>query len=267
MTEHRRATPDNGARGTTAHAPESTAASGISERFRDQAAARPVGDVPELLPTRLAEVTCQVTGSAGAGLSLMSQSFRVPLGASGPGAAVLERLQFTAAQGPCWDAIRADLPLAADLEQIDATWPQFAEEMRRATPFASVVSVPLRLARETGGALDLYFTDPAGSDTFDLDDATVVAAHIADRLNRADTSTRPPDLHGVRGPAWARGPAARGRLAVWIAVGMVMSETDGQPVDALATLRAAAWSATRSLDDVASDLVRGHVTVADLLAG
>lgn len=237
---------------------------GVSERFR--AAVRTAGDGDlEVLPTRLAQVACAVVGCDAAGLSVMSRDFRVPLGASGADATTVERLQFTLEQGPCWDAIRADLPLAANDEVITATWPQFAEQMHRLTPFRSIVSVPLRLARGAGGALDLHFADPAGSDGFDLDDATVVAAHIADRLNRADDSGRPTDLRGLTGPVWARGAVARGRMAVWIAVGMIIAELHALPADALAELRAAAFSAGRSLDDLAADIVEGRLAVSDLL--
>ena len=241
---------------------------GVSERFRAAAAGLGTSTLEDvaLLPSRLAGVVRDVLGCSGAGMSVMSRDFRVPLGATDGDAAAVERLQFTAEQGPCWDAIHADVPLAADAAQIERRWPEFAEGLRSTTGYRSVVSVPLRLARGAGGAVDLYFVDGSAAGHFDLDDATVAAAHIADQLNRADAGTRPPDRGGVAGPAWARGPAARGRLAVWIAVGMVMSETAGLPADGVALLRAAAYSAGRSVDELAADMVDGRVAVADLIS-
>lgn len=237
---------------------------GISERFRGAAAGLNATE-PELLPSRLARAARDVTGADGAGLSVMSRDFRVPLGSSDADAATIERLQFTAEQGPCWDAVRSDLPLSVNAEQIGARWPEFADELQRSTRYHSVVSVPLRLARGVGGALDLYFEDPDASSRFDLDDGSVIAAHIADRLNRADHSEQYPATQAGIGPAWARGATARGRLAVWIAVGIIIGEMDGLPADALAVMRAAAYSAGRSLDDVAADLVGGQLSVNQLM--
>ena len=94
----------------------------------------------------------------------------------------------------------------------------------------------------------------------------MVAAHIADRLNRAAAEDRSSDVHGVTGPGWARGAPARGRLAVWIAVGLIIAETGVLPDDALAVLRAAAYSAGRSLDEIAGDVVTGNTGVRDLLS-
>ena len=248
-----------------------SSAQGVSERFRAATAELELANADDvaLLPTRLALAARDVLGSAGAGMSVMSQAFRVPLGATDDDAVALERLQFTTEQGPCWDAIHADAPLAADDADIERRWPQFAHALRSTTGYRSVVSVPLRLARGAGGAADLWFDDGAAAGRFDLDDATVVAAHIADLLNRADALARalsPNRADDDLGPAWARGPMAQSRLMVWIAVGMVINETSYPPADGVALLRAAAYSAGRSVDDVAADVVEGRVTVADLLS-
>ena len=60
---------------------------------------------PELLPNRLAAACTAVLPVDGAGICLFdSTGIRIPVGASDRDAALAERLQFTAAQGPCLDA-------------------------------------------------------------------------------------------------------------------------------------------------------------------
>jgi hypothetical protein len=60
---------------------------------------------PELLPTRLAKACTRVLPIDDAGISMFTApTMRIPIGASGDDATIAERLQFTAAQGPCIDA-------------------------------------------------------------------------------------------------------------------------------------------------------------------
>ena len=56
--------------------------------------------------------------------------------------------------------MRSDLPLVADRDTIADRWPRFLEEMVRSTSYNAIVSIPVRLARGVGGAMDVYFTDP-----------------------------------------------------------------------------------------------------------
>src|SRR4051794_3898045 len=60
---------------------------------------------PELLPNRLATACAAVLPVDGVGICLFdSTGIRIPVGASDDVVASAERLQFTAAQGPCLDA-------------------------------------------------------------------------------------------------------------------------------------------------------------------
>ena len=81
----------------------------IAEEFTTAYAAVGTADVarPELLPVRLARACARVLPAAGVGISLFgSNGIRVPVGASDDDAAIAERLQFTAAEGPCLDGTR-----------------------------------------------------------------------------------------------------------------------------------------------------------------
>ena len=245
----------------------SSSAGGVSERFRAAACGvdAPGAGPLELLPTRLAQVCSQVLAVDGAGLSVFSDDFRLPLGASDDEAATAERLQFTAAEGPCWEAVSNDLSLSADADTVADRWPQYNEEFSTRTSYRAVASVPLRLARGARGALDVYFRDEVRAKTFDLGDATAVAAHIADILDSAaadDSPLDPSDL--LQGSRWMRGPAARSRNAVWIAVGMLISDAIPTADDALAVLRATAYSGGVGVDELAAELVAGRLTPEEL---
>ena len=145
---------------------------------------------PELLPTRLAVAMVNALPVHGAGLSLISDGFRVPLGASDTQAASAERLQFTTGEGPCWQALHERNEVRATEDDIALRWPAFYAELLRASEFRSIASIPLRVTPMLHGAIDLYFRDPVGALNVDLDAASDVAAHCASIL-RLDPSRQP----------------------------------------------------------------------------
>ncbi|MCW2529008.1 MAG: hypothetical protein JWM76_3868 [Pseudonocardiales bacterium] len=98
--------------------------------------------VPELLPVRLARACVAVLPVTGAGLSLIDDDFRVPIGASDEASEAAERLQFTQGEGPCLDAARSGQIVFAQAEQIQRRWPAFGEQFARQTPFRAVISIP-----------------------------------------------------------------------------------------------------------------------------
>lgn len=114
--------------------------------------------IPELLPVRLAKACVQVLPVAGAGLSLLNHDFRVPVGASDEVASCAERLQFTQGEGPCLDAARKSRITIADADEIEQQWPSFAAEFLQHTPYQGAICIPLNLAPEMLGALDLFVT-------------------------------------------------------------------------------------------------------------
>jgi hypothetical protein len=105
----------------------------------------------------------EVLPSEGAGLSLTSGGFRVPLGASDDTSGAAERLQFTLGEGPCLQAMRDARELRANQDDIARLWPLLYDELVRQTPYRSIASVPLRITPTVVGAIDVYFTDPAGA--------------------------------------------------------------------------------------------------------
>lgn len=211
---------------------------------------------PHLLGSRLALAATQVLGAQAAGLSVSSRDLlvRVPLGASNLDAGAAERLQFTAGEGPCLDAHALSEPIMASAAVIDRAWPIFARQLQAHTPFRSVFAVPLPGI----GALDVYFTDPAGSGTVDV----VVASFVAQQIQVALAHT---DLPAVLADPTVTS-AQRRRAQVPIAMGMIMVTLALSPAEALAVLRARAFTAERTVEELAHDVVSGAIDAEQLIA-
>jgi GAF domain-containing protein len=85
----------------------------------------------------------------------------------------LELLQLQSSEGPCLDCFNSGEPVVnADLERARDRWPTFAPAAL-AAGFQSVHAFPLRLRRETIGALNLFGHDDVA---FRDDDIRVVQA-------------------------------------------------------------------------------------------
>src|SRR5438309_1912838 len=134
---------------------------------------------PDLLPMSLARAAVDVLGVDGAGLSLYTSDFRVPLGANDETTTLAERLQFTQDQGPCLTAVRERRVLVADTEQLEQLWPQFSDELLRHTPFRAVIALPLVVTDEAFGAVDLFLADQDRLHSVSLSDAVTVTEQVS----------------------------------------------------------------------------------------
>ncbi len=216
---------------------------------------------PELLPERLARAVARVLPVSGAGISLFFLSDRrLPLGASDEMSGEAERLQFTVGEGPCLSAHATDEPVLADEETIRSRWPEFHDALVDRTSIRGTISLPLRGELRGVGALDLYVVPPLEVGALSLQDALVVSGEVAAVLQaRAPEQDRSPD-----GPAWLDAPAAARRSAVWQAMGFLNSALQVSSPDALALLRARAYTDGSSLDDLAGRVLGGEVAVEEL---
>ncbi len=216
---------------------------------------------PELLPERLARACAGVLPVDGAGISLFFASGRrLPLGASDPVSAEAERLQFTAGEGPCLTAHAIGEPVLADEDVIRSAWPGFYDALVTRTTVRGAVSVPLRDGLQGIGALDLYLIPPRDTAALSLADALVVTGEIAAVLRAQRRHSR----HGADGPAWLDTPAAERRSTVWQAMGFVNSALGVSSQDALALLRAHAYTEGSSLDELAARVLSREVSVDEL---
>ena len=211
--------------------------------------------VPELLPNRLAAACAAVLPVDGAGISLFdSTGIRIPVGASDQRAATAERLQFTAAQGPCLDAHSLGRSVIATESLVAQEWPMYYHSLVSRTPFRAITAVPLTGTLTGIGTIDFYFHRSSGVADLNMIDADEVVTQITGLLAE-DT------VFGVAadGPSWLDSPAAEARSAVVIAMGMLNIDLEVTTHDALTLLRARAYATDRSVDDVAADLVHHRI--------
>jgi hypothetical protein len=234
----------------------------ILERFAAALAAS-VADLPgpELLPERLARASAQVLPVDGAGISLFFASGRrLPLGASDESSAEAERLQFTVGEGPCLSSHASGQPVLADEASIRSRWPAFYGVLVDRTRVRGIISLPLVDELRGFGALDLYLAPPNGVGSVALADALEVTGEVVARFRVMSR----PSSRGSDGPAWLDAPAAERRSLVWQAMGFVNSGLRVTSADALALLRAHAYSSGRDLDDLAAHVVNGDVPLEQL---
>lgn len=234
-----------------------------AERFDEALAASPPHlDSPDLLPARLARACVAALAVDGAGLSLHVGLLRTPIGASDPLTARAERLQFTVGDGPCLRANDDGEQIDFSPEDIARNWPELWAALIDTTPFQAVLSMPLPPPMGPLVVLDLWVRDPGALTVLDRADAQEVARATTEELALTVTGPEFPD----DGSNWLDGPDARRRATVWQAMGLVGVAFGLDAADAIATMRAAAVTAGRVVDDVAEDIVAGRLVPADLRA-
>jgi hypothetical protein len=178
--------------------------------------------------------------------------------ATDPVVTELDDLQFTLGEGPCVDAFRRGFPvLVPDLEDPKAAerWPGFAREATEAGA-AAAFAFPLQIGAVPFGTVELYRATPG-----ELSGPDVATARLlADRLVRVvlDEITGPDHLEPTAGnpePMFGRAeiPQATGMIAVQLQVGISQ---------ALAQLRAAAFTANRPVLELAKDVIARRITFA-----
>jgi hypothetical protein len=239
----------------------------IAERFASALAevTDPAVAGPELLPVRLAAASARTLAVEDAGLSLVDAAQqRVPLGASSEVAEVAERLQFTVGAGPCMTAQETREPVFAVEEDLRRRWPVFTELLVAETPFRAVVALPLQPALAGVGAIDLYFRTSAEVLGLEVFEALAVGELVTSALSDAAVWS---EWTPAEGPEWMHGPTPQRRAAVWEAIGKLSVELELGAQDALTLIRAHAYGAGVTVDDVAADLLSGRLTAVELAVG
>jgi len=217
---------------------------------------------PELLPVRLARTCAQVLPVAGVGISMFgSTGIRIPAGASDDDAAAAERLQFTAAEGPCLDAHALGRTVLATETLIAGRWPDFYTSLVARTPFRAVAAVPWSRTLKGAGTVDLLFRHSRDLADLDFTAADEVIAQVEHTLHSESVIEFSPLGPG---PAWLAGPAANSRNAVFIAMGMLNVALDVSSPDALALLRGHAYATSRTVDEIAHDIANHRIAAEDL---
>ncbi|AYG79130.1 hypothetical protein DWB77_01240 [Streptomyces hundungensis] len=169
----------------------------------------------------------------------------------------LEDAQLVAGEGPCTAAYRQRGVVKVEVHSSSAQWPVFVRTAGE-LGIRSVVAVPLLVGNGVPvGAMDLYHTTRAVLGETDLSRIEAYARVLA--LLALDAH---PALIGWEQAAPEAGPAGYPPI-VHQAAG-VASEASKVPVaDALARMRAHAFSHRRLLEDVARDILAGQLRLEE----
>lgn len=205
---------------------------------------------------RLCEACVEFLAVDGAAISLVFDGANTgTLGASDRDARAYDELQFTMGEGPCLESVSVRAPvLVVDLaDPADTRWPAYGPAML-AYDIRGVFAMPVLVAGEYLGALDLFRNRPGLLDGDDLAGA-LVAAELAEiplldlLMGDLQVAYTNPDSG-----AWEELSAIT-RTEVSQATGMLVAQLDVEPVEALVRLRAHAYASGRTASAVARDIL------------
>jgi transcriptional regulator with GAF, ATPase, and Fis domain len=127
----------------------------------------------EAILSDLTDSVVAVLGLTGSGVTLAENGQLVVAAAAGKGLAELEHVQEEFQAGPCVDAFTTgEVVTVTDLSAVTDRWPQYIDVAQR-LGVSSVAGIPMKLADQSFGALNMYAATPR---TWDEDD--VNAAHV-----------------------------------------------------------------------------------------
>jgi hypothetical protein len=199
---------------------------------------------------RLCALCVEVTGVAGAALSVGTDGARSTVCATDDLSDRIEELQDALGEGPSVEALRSgESVLVADLGDADGRWPGF-------TPAAADVGVcgvfvfPLRMGAARLGTLALHRNDAGSLDDEQFKDAWVLAEAATVLLMLTS-----PDGEPGEESAWVLGDRSRFRPEVHQAVGATMVHLDVGPRDAFARICAHAFATNTLIGVVAAEIV------------
>jgi hypothetical protein len=197
----------------------------------------------------------------GAAVSLMyAGTSRGTFGSSGAMSRRLDEIQFTSGEGPCLDAVALGFPvLVADLGHVtEARWPLFRDGAN-AAGIAAVFALPVTIATEAVGALDL-FRDHSRALTGEALMGGLWAAELA-ALPLLDLMHAGVDWYGIgQGDAWDQ-LASLERVEVYQATGMLISALGIRGTDALMLLRGHAVAHDMTASEVAWAIVKRRISL------
>jgi hypothetical protein len=209
---------------------------------------------------RHAVIACaDLLASAGAGLVMARNGTpREPLLASSAITEELEELQFLLGQGPYMDAVAGHGPvLVADLAAPDAynRWPVFAPAaVDRGVK--AMFAFPVAAGAALVGVLDMYRHSPGPLGQHELADALIFADAVLLLAldSRGGIASDLSDLLDTE-------LSAR-RAHIHQATGMVAAQLEVSVTDALAALRAYAFTHGRRLGDVSADVLGRRIRLS-----
>ncbi|MFD7980921.1 GAF and ANTAR domain-containing protein [Streptomyces sp. NPDC059071] len=210
-------------------------------------------------PAALCRACVDLLDVTGASVSLTGGDAQTLWWSSDPVAAQLAEAQYTLGDGPCQSALAMTAPvLAADLSAgTDARrWPVFAQQAVE-LGVRAVFSIPLESAGMAVGTLDLYRDRPGPLSERDRSFAFPAADAITTALLAIQAQEPPGDE-----ATWLEA-AESDHEEVHQATGMIMVFLGLDPPQALARLRAHAFTQGQSVTEAARDVLAGRVRFDD----
>jgi GAF domain/ANTAR domain len=174
------------------------------------------------------------------------------LSASDKLAARLDELQFDLGEGPCWDAMSSGRPvLEPDVRgRPRSAWPAFSAAILDAD-ISSIFAFPLAVGPLRMGAVDLYSVVPVELDRRQAEQADAMAAVVGRHVLRQALDAVGRDGDDI-GNAYSR------RL-IHQATGIVLAQLDLSADDARLVIHGHAFAASRSMKEVAQDILDGRL--------
>jgi hypothetical protein len=195
-------------------------------------------------------------GIDAAAISLVFDGANVgTLGVSGAMARRYDELQFTVGEGPCLDAVAHRAPVVVvDLDDpAEIRWPAYGPAML-AHQIRSVYAMPIVLAGQYVGALDLFHSNPVVLATDQLVGVGMAAELAQMPLLDLIGGDLQAAVNDPDSDAWAE-LNTLSRAEVSQATGMLMAQLNIDAPEALARLRAHAYATGRSATDVGRDIL------------
>lgn len=206
----------------------------------------------------------------GAAISVLTASVaRETLWASDPVAELLEDLQFGLNEGACMQAATTGSPVLVPVlgEGTEvARWPIFAAAVLEQTPVRALFALPLQWGITNLGVLDLYRKTPGGLSQPQWRDALSAADIGTMMMLRVRTEPDEAiDDHDSLDPDWLDPSFGLRHAEIHQATGMVLMQLGVSATEALARMRAYAFSHQRLLLEVAQDVVHRRLVFTEAM--
>jgi hypothetical protein len=165
----------------------------------------------------------------------------------------VDELQFDLGEGPCWDAMNRGVPVLEPRirDNPHSNWPAFTLALR-AHPVNSLFAFPLQVGPLHIGAVDLYSTDPTDLTSTQTRHAATMARAVGRFVLRRALDQMGGE-HEEVGNAYSR------RL-IHQATGMVLAQLRIPGDDARLIIQGQAYATSRSMMEIAQDVVEGRLS-------
>jgi hypothetical protein len=202
-----------------------------------------------------------LSGVDGVAVSVVYEgASRGTFGSSSQASRRLDEYQFTFGEGPCLDAVAArEAVLVPDLDSpSEHRWPVFAGAVLE-DGIRGVFALPIMITSVCVGALDLFRADPGPLQGRQLAGALLAAELAAEPLlDLIAFGTGNQDLAADADEGWGA-LANMDRVEVHQATGILISQLDVDPAEALVRLRAHAIATGQTASEVAWAIIENRL--------